>query len=344
MAPEVQEVPEALEGEDHPSRDGHDFLGQLTQNKDWWDSVGKNSFVREAVRGHRLEFESVPPVKKIMKKIKNKNILNFQKKKILQEEVESLLEKGAVEPVRHQHKGFYSNLFLVQKKDGGWRRVINLSGLNRYIKKKPFRMATLKDVSQSLRQGDWAATIDLKDAYLHVPIAKEHRRFLRFSLGGGGGDAVPVQKVTVRPQFSPPNVYEGNASSGNVIQDAEDQDNRLFGRFPGPREKQGGTKVAHRFRVERLEEGRVSEEPEKVQLGTKEGVPVPGSCLEHKESQSLSVSRQEERLQGVGCSAAEESQHSLSIEVLGQSYFCMEGSSLGETAYQTVPDVCNQGS
>ena len=43
-----------------------------------------------------------------------------------------------------------------------------------------YRMASIKDVSQNLRHGDWAATVDLKDAYLHVPIAKEHRRFLRF--------------------------------------------------------------------------------------------------------------------------------------------------------------------
>ena len=33
-------------------------------------------------------------------------------------------------------------------------------------------MATLKDVSQSIRNGDWAATIDLKDAYFHMPIAR----------------------------------------------------------------------------------------------------------------------------------------------------------------------------
>ena len=33
-------------------------------------------------------------------------------------------------------------------------------------------MATLKDVSQIIRNGDWAATIDLKAAYFHVPIAR----------------------------------------------------------------------------------------------------------------------------------------------------------------------------
>ena len=106
--------------------------------------------------------------------------MNKEREKVLQEEVDSLLSKGAVERVKDRNRGFYSNIFLVAKKDGGLRPVINLSGLNVYIKKKTFRMASLKDVSQSLRRGDWAATIDLKEAYLHVPIAAQHRRFLRF--------------------------------------------------------------------------------------------------------------------------------------------------------------------
>ena len=159
-----------------------------------------------------------------------------------------------------------------------------------------------------------------------------------------GRDAVPVQKVTVRSQFSPPDFHEGNASFGNTMQNAGDQDNRLFGRFPGPRAKQGGTQVTHSFRVEHVEEGRVPEEPQEVQPGTKAGVPVPGFGLGHKESQSLSARRKEERFQGVGSPDIEESQHSLSAEVPRQSYLCMEGSSLGEAAYKTVPDVCNQGS
>ena len=53
-----------------------------------------------------------------------------------------------------------------------FRSVINLRGLNSYTKKLTFIMATLKDASQSIRKWDWAATIDLKDAYLHVPIAR----------------------------------------------------------------------------------------------------------------------------------------------------------------------------
>ena len=49
---------------------------------------------------------------------------------------------------------------------------------------KKFHMATLKDVKLSLRDGDWAVSLDLKDAYLHVPI--QRRQFLRFCYKGSG--------------------------------------------------------------------------------------------------------------------------------------------------------------
>ena len=154
------------------------MLGRLEQCREWWDRFAKDAFVREAVRGHRLEFESRPPVSR--PKPPPVESMNKEREKVLQEEVDSLLSKGAVERVKDSKRSFYSNIFLVAKKDGGLWPVINLSGLNIYIKKKIFWMASLKDESQSLHRGDWAATIDLKDAYLHVPIAAQHRRFPRF--------------------------------------------------------------------------------------------------------------------------------------------------------------------
>ena len=42
-------------------------------------------------------------------------------------------------------------------------------------------MTTIKEVGQSIRQSDWSITIDLQDAFLHVPVYRDYRRFLRFS-------------------------------------------------------------------------------------------------------------------------------------------------------------------
>ena len=55
-----------------------------------------------------------------------------------------------------------------------------LSLLNRYIEKQAFKMETVKSVRQAMRLNDWAVSIDLTDAYLHVPIHHQSRKYLRF--------------------------------------------------------------------------------------------------------------------------------------------------------------------
>ena len=48
----------------------------------------------------------------------------------------------------------------------------------------PFRMDTAKDIASLLRPGDWMASIDLKDAYFHIPVNRRFRRLLRFGWRG----------------------------------------------------------------------------------------------------------------------------------------------------------------
>ena len=43
-----------------------------------------------------------------------------------------------------------------------------------------FRMPTIKQVWKPIKQCDYAFSIDLKDAHLHIPIIKHHQHFLRF--------------------------------------------------------------------------------------------------------------------------------------------------------------------
>ena len=41
-------------------------------------------------------------------------------------------------------------------------------------------MPNLKHVQKLIQQGDYAFSIDLQDAYLHIPIVKHHHHFLHF--------------------------------------------------------------------------------------------------------------------------------------------------------------------
>ncbi len=105
---------------------------------------------------------------------------------VLRAEVAILLAKDAIEPVppAEMKSGFNSPYFIVPKKDGGLRPILDLRVLNRALHKLPFRMLTQKRIFQCVRPFDWFAAIDLKDAYFHVSIFPRHRPFLRFAFEG----------------------------------------------------------------------------------------------------------------------------------------------------------------
>ncbi len=106
--------------------------------------------------------------------------------RVLRSEVMTLLEKGAIEMVSPalSESGFYSRYFLVPKKDGGLRPILDLRRLNHALMRRPFRMITLKQILSQICTEDWFCSLDLKDAYFHIQIAPHHRRFLRFAFEG----------------------------------------------------------------------------------------------------------------------------------------------------------------
>ena len=99
----------------------------------------------------------------------------------LQQAVDALLMKGAIERVTNVRSlGFYSRLFLVPKKTGDLRPVIDLSTLNRHMVVPHFKMETQGSVRSAIRSQEWAVSIDIRDAYLHVPMHQAVRKYLRF--------------------------------------------------------------------------------------------------------------------------------------------------------------------
>ncbi|KAL0201521.1 hypothetical protein M9458_004708, partial [Cirrhinus mrigala] len=105
---------------------------------------------------------------------------------VLRAEIRSLLAKQAIEvvPPENMECGLYSRYFLVPKKDGGLRPILDLRPLNRALAKREFKMITVKQILAHIQPGDWFISVDLKDAYFHIQIAPRHRRFLRFAFEG----------------------------------------------------------------------------------------------------------------------------------------------------------------
>ncbi len=105
---------------------------------------------------------------------------------VLRTEIAVLLAKDAIEPVppADMGSGLFSPYFIVPKKGGGLRPILDLRVLNRALYKLPFKMLTQKRIFGCVRPLDWFAAIDLKDAYFHVSILPRHRPFLRFAFEG----------------------------------------------------------------------------------------------------------------------------------------------------------------
>ncbi len=108
------------------------------------------------------------------------------KASVLQLELSSLLQKGAIEAIPQSdiERGFFSRYFLVPKRDGGLRPILDLRRLNFSLRKGKFKMLMMKTIMAQIQGGDWFVTIDLKDAYFHILVVHRHRRFLRFAFGG----------------------------------------------------------------------------------------------------------------------------------------------------------------
>lgn len=156
--------------------------GRLTHFLTEWKSVTSDKWVLELIQdGYKLEFIQKPPFRGI-----KATVVPISQRDSIAKEIESLLSKNAIERVQKTNamKGFYSTLFLVPKKNGEMRPVINLRPLNRYLVKKHFKMDTMTKVLKLVEKGDWSITLDLSDAYFHIKIYKPHRMFLRFSFQG----------------------------------------------------------------------------------------------------------------------------------------------------------------
>ncbi|KAK3561314.1 hypothetical protein QTP86_030617 [Hemibagrus guttatus] len=70
-------------------------------------------------------------------------------------------------------------VFCHPKKEGGLGPILDLWALNCALNTFKFRMLTLKLIALQIRFEDWFVTIDFKDAYFHIGILPEHRKFLR---------------------------------------------------------------------------------------------------------------------------------------------------------------------
>ena len=101
---------------------------------------------------------------------------------MINSETDKLLNKAVIARTKHEPGEFVSPVFLRPKKNGAHRMISNLKDLNEHVQYNHFKMETLTDAIRLITPNCFMASVDLKDAYYSVPMAKEHQKYLKFNL------------------------------------------------------------------------------------------------------------------------------------------------------------------
>ena len=136
---------------------------RLNQCWEKWEALGSSPKVVTTLReGYTLPFRFRPHLTRSPTVISNYH--NSAKQSFLVEALYQLI------------------LFLVPKPNNRWRPVLDLSTLNTFLNTGSFKMETPETIRTSLQAGEWVTSIDFKDAYFHIPIHSQSRKYMRFHL------------------------------------------------------------------------------------------------------------------------------------------------------------------
>ncbi|KAJ8980208.1 hypothetical protein NQ317_002221 [Molorchus minor] len=141
--------------------------------------VTTNPIILSWIKGYKIPFSNTPP-----EFTTNLPILSEKETSARDLVISELISSGAVSKCKPHRGQFVSSSFLRDKSNGKKRFILNLKRLNTHVDTPHFKMDDYRTVSKLMAKGSYMTTIDLKDAYFLIPIAKEHRKFLRFEHRG----------------------------------------------------------------------------------------------------------------------------------------------------------------
>ena len=193
--------------------------GRLREFAGAWEELTSDKWVLQTIiSGYRIEFTGsvrltkAPMWTQIPKKLSQRLALEEGLGKMLRKKAILRLNPSSLGP------GLFSSLFLVEKRSGGWRPILNLRRLNEAVIPLKFKMDTLQSVMNTLggdiklardafsagaeASGPWAVSLDLQDAYFHVAInPRDTKQFSPLRLRRGNFRiSGPTFRALDRPQ------------------------------------------------------------------------------------------------------------------------------------------------
>ena len=143
-----------------------------------WKHLTSDPFILDAISHCHIGFDTKP--------IQDPSNVNLQCKftdaqqTIIDTEIAKFLNKRIIKPSEHESGEFISPIFTTPKKDGSHWVIFNLKALSASVTYYHFKMDTLETAIRLMTPGCFMTSIDLTDAYYLVPMALEHKKYLKF--------------------------------------------------------------------------------------------------------------------------------------------------------------------
>lgn len=144
-----------------------------------WEKLTSDPYILNIVHQCELEFkDNILPVQN-SKSIRNTKV-NSKQELVIEAELQKLLKMNAIEETQSEDGEFISPIFVTTKKNGEYRMILNLKGLNEYIEYHHFKMDTFETALNLIKPNCLMASADLRHAYHSVSIDEQYRKYLRF--------------------------------------------------------------------------------------------------------------------------------------------------------------------
>jgi len=156
------------------------LAGRLKHFLPAWEKLTQDQEILSFVKGYEIPFLKQP----FQEKPPGSPNVSQGQRALIDKEVEDLLRKGAIQEVSHCEGEYLSSIFLVPKKDGRQRPVINLKKLNKFVPYLHFKMEGFHCLKDMLQKDDYMCKIDMKDAYFSVPLHNSSKKYVRFQWSG----------------------------------------------------------------------------------------------------------------------------------------------------------------
>ena len=154
--------------------------GTLPDHLNDWAEITDDSYILEAIKGYKIEFEEIPQEVHSIREYSTSPLETT----VLDTEVQKLLSLRVIEKSSPETGQVISPIFLREKPDGSQRMILNLKKLNEDVVYKHFKMDTLEVILNLVDKNSYMTTIDIKNAYYALKIHDNYQKYLKFTHRG----------------------------------------------------------------------------------------------------------------------------------------------------------------